>query len=405
MKKYILSLLMFCAAAAVMAQEQPEESKYRRSALYSMLVSHNQTKYAKEIEEVFSSIPIPEKFDNHDLSVKIVNSAQKKVDENDVSAFLKNNDVARRMVARWFDRDPQTGECDMELVMNRGLYDASYFDVEAARMSQRGFGVLADAGEELIGNTFVLVNDIRYTDKQKTSRIFGSIIKMVGAVAGAASGNSGFSDLGNSLGSLAEEIKGFGVSVTSYLYRLEWNDEVADEFYSSQYVARGEKAPEKAEAFAKSKAYSLKYVGSHKSTSGKISMRGVSSYDPIQMIRKVCTRAIDESIVALQREYDEFKIKTPVFSVTPAITAKVGLKEGISERNKYEVLEQYVDKEGRTKYRRVGVIQPVKGKIWDNRYMALEENAEGSKLEATTFRKVSGGDFYPGMLIREIKVK
>ena len=46
---------------------------------------------------------------------------------------------------------------------------------------------------------------------------------------------------------------------------------------------------------------------------------------------------------------------------------------------------------------------PQKGKIWDNRFMAAEEKAQGYGLGVTTFRKVSGGSFYPGMLIREIK--
>ena len=54
-------------------------------------------------------------------------------------------------------------------------------------------------------------------------------------------------------------------------------------------------------------------------------------------------------------------------------------------------------------YKRVGVIQPKENLIWDNRYMASEEQAYGSDFSFTTFRKVSGGDFYPGMLIREIK--
>jgi len=51
----------------------------------------------------------------------------------------------------------------------------------------------------------------------------------------------------------------------------------------------------------------------------------------------------------------------------------------------------------------VGVIRPVKDKIWDNRYMAAEEKAENATLGFTTFEKVSGGSFYPGMLIREMK--
>ena len=47
--------------------------------------------------------------------------------------------------------------------------------------------------------------------------------------------------------------------------------------------------------------------------------------------------------------------------------------------------------------------KPVPGMIRDNRYMALEEGAAGSELKYTTFKKISGHDFYPGMLIRELK--
>ena len=59
--------------------------------------------------------------------------------------------------------------------------------------------------------------------------------------------------------------------------------------------------------------------------------------------------------------------------------------------------------EGKYKYNRRGVIRPVPGKIWDNRYMANEEEAAGSEFNATTFEVVSGMNFTPGMLIREIK--
>ena len=78
-------------------------------------------------------------------------------------------------------------------------------------------------------------------------------------------------------------------------------------------------------------------------------------------------------------------------------------KEGVTEKSKFEVLEAELSKEGKMTYKRVGVIQPKENLIWDNRYMASEEQAYGSDFGFTTFRKVSGGDFYPGMLIREIK--
>lgn len=58
---------------------------------------------------------------------------------------------------------------------------------------------------------------------------------------------------------------------------------------------------------------------------------------------------------------------------------------------------------GRIEYKRVGIIKPMPGKIWDNRFMAIDDKTENSDLEYTTFEKVSGGDFYSGMLIREIR--
>lgn len=79
------------------------------------------------------------------------------------------------------------------------------------------------------------------------------------------------------------------------------------------------------------------------------------------------------------------------------------MKEDITQDSRYEVLEQVINDKGITSYKRVGVIKPVAGKIWDNRFMAVEEGAENATLGFTTFEKVSGGDFYPGMLIREIK--
>ena len=75
---------------------------------------------------------------------------------------------------------------------------------------------------------------------------------------------------------------------------------------------------------------------------------------------------------------------------------------GVDEESKYEVLEKAINESGRTEYKRVGIIKPKSGKIWDNRFMATDDKTENSELEYTTFEKISGGDFYPGMLIREI---
>jgi len=404
MKKYILSLLIIYLCCPVWGQEMQEEPPYRRNALYSILIHHPSREFGGEIRNVFLGIPIPEKFDNHDLSVKVINTDEKKEDELQIRNFLEKNAIARRMVSKWFNRDPQTGICDMQLISNRGLYDATYFDVELSKMSQRGTAILADAGEELIHHTFVIVNDIRYRDRQKGAKVFGVLAKAAGVGLAVAFNNADIMDLGDNLGDLISKIKGFSVTVTSYLYQLDWDEDTANTFYNQYYMDSQLVDENKRMAFNNNKnLFKLKYIGSQSVSSGKTSMEGINVETPEVMIRKVCTRAIDESIVKLQKEHETFRVKTPIFTLEPTITAKIGLKEGVSEDSKYEVLEQEMDSKGRTRYKQLGIIKPIKGKVWDNRYMASDENAYGAGFEVTTFRKVSGGKFQPGMLIREIK--
>ena len=103
-----------------------------------------------------------------------------------------------------------------------------------------------------------------------------------------------------------------------------------------------------------------------------------------------------------EKNFDVFKVKAPLLNISP-ITSQIGMKEGMTAKSRYEVLEVIEDERGHIEYKRVGVIKPVADKIWDNRFMAVEEGAENATLGYTTFEKVSGGDFYSGMLIREIK--
>ena len=140
---------------------------------------------------------------------------------------------------------------------------------------------------------------------------------------------------------------------------------------------------------------------------------------------KVCTRAIDKSIVKLQRAYDEFKVNVPIGNINlddKTVEVPIGLKEGINEKSQFDVLMKVQNEDGTYSYDRVGRLQPVEGKIWDNRFGALEDAlaiAEGAKkvddddegegdvsLTATTFKILSGANrIVPGCLVREVTIK
>ncbi len=405
----ICSCLLFAVAGYAQQTQNADDVKYRRSSLYTLMINHTDQKYADEIRRVFVSIPTPDKFNDHDLSVKVINldkklKGAKSDDENQaITTFLDENQVASRMVAKWFNRDYFTGACDMELVKERGLYNATKFDAILAERSQRGQALLADAGEELIGNTFVVVNDIRYIDKEKRGKVIGGVLRGLGAIASAAMGSS--DNMFDSFADMAESLKGFKVKINSFLYRLEWNDDIAVNFYKTQY-AMGDNDTAKRDAFNNARgSYRLVYVGKQESSGSNTSFMGVNLDDPVMMVRKACQRALDENVAALQHSHEEFRTLTPITTTQP-LTAYVGMKEGIDTDTRFEVLETIENEDGTRTYKRVGVVKPVKNLIWDNRYMALEEGAEGAGLGATTFTHVSGTtEYYPGMMLREITSK
>lgn len=409
MKKLIYNLVLF---AAVMlsyngyAQNKKEVDEYRRSSIYTILINHKEQKFATEIKDAFVSLPVPDKYNDHNLSVKVLTKSgklkdAKSDDENkEITEFLNNNKVASRLVGKWFNRDIFTGECNSDLVKERGLYDANTYDVIMAEKSARSMALLQDSGEDLIGNTFVLVNDIRYVDKEKTGKAIGGVLRILGAIASAAS-EVDVTDLTDNLGSMMETLKGFKVKVNTFLYQLVWDEETMMDFYTTMYSNGPDN--EKVKVFENRRGdFKLKYVGKVESKGGDVSFMGVNLDEPINMVRKACQRALDENIADLQQDFEAFRTNSPLISVEP-LKAHVGLKENVTAGSRFEVLQAIEDETGKRTYKRVGVITPEKDQIWDNRYMALEEGAANASIGATTFKKVSGGPFYQGMLIREIK--
>lgn len=395
MKRLTLIIVFYFILIFILQAQTADE--YRRSSLYSILIKHAEKEFCPEIIEVFNTIPIPDKFNDHNLNIRIINAYvpshllnNKELQKQSIETFLSQNDIGRRMIAKWFNRDKNSGGFDIHLVAQRGLYNASVLDMQIADMSIRGRAMLADAGEELIGNTFIIVNDIRYLDKvekEYMDNVFGRICKAVAS----------------------KHIADFEINITSYLYRLDWTDEIEGTFYNMYWFDKASANFNKKATFDNDrKTFTIKYFGSQTVvSSGKTTMRGINTKADEttikqELIKKVCTRAIDKAIVLLQQTYEEFKVKTPLISTEP-IRAYIGRKEGVNEDTKYEVLEKNEDKNGHTFYKRMGIIQPIKEKIWDNRYLAVEEGFAGAELGATEFIKISGGGFYIGMLIREIK--
>ena len=392
---------------------------YRRGSICSFMIGHRDLSFAQEIENVFNEMPVPDKYNDHSIGKKVfytadgklkmknldshmgfkINASSDKTLMNDFDFFLQKQAIASRLIAKWFNRKKATGICNMNLVQERGYQNASEVEKRLAALSVRKDALLKDAGEELIGNTFVLINDIRYIDQSKGSSIIGGVVSAATQMAGALNGIEVSEE--NNLGTIISSYKGFNVKIKTYLYQLIWDDEISSYFYKDIYSENSD--DKKKENFENNRGrFSLLYLGMQESSGKSVSFLGINKDNPQQMVRKACQRALDENIASLQKNFDVFKVKAPLYNIQP-LTCEIGMKEGVTENRRYEVLETVEDSKGHINYKRIGVIRPKKGKIWDNRYMAAEEKAEGANLKFTTFEKVSGGPFFAGMLVREIK--
>ncbi len=433
MKKTALFLAAVLMALPLWAQngDSLEMGKYRRSSLYTIFIAHPDQKFGGEIQSAFLAMPTPDKFDDHAIGeeyktiISTTNSKKKnkksKANFPDIESHIYGKKIPAALVAKWFNRDSLTGAFDMELISERGNYDATLADVALADMGARGRASLADAGEELIGKTFVLVNDITYIDKAERTAAAGGVLRLLGALVGGLY-DSSVGDALTAVGAVTEQFGGFSVRITSYLYRLDWSPEVAAMFYEDYWVDDQTLDSARVAKFDNSNLFRLAYIGNHTATKGNVTVNGFKEEADEALIRKVCVRALDAAIVELQRTYDQFKVTTPILSVDGnEVLVQIGLKEGINEKSRFEVLQTRENEEGKTEYRRVGVITPVKGQIWDNRYMAAEEAsamveqgvkntdseaAQGNlNITATRFRKEGAFNVYPGMLVKELTIK
>lgn len=436
MRRILPLLIAAICWTSVLAQDAMD---YRRNALGQVMVYHPEDEFGADIYAAWDSIPFPDKFDQHTIEAvqilvndsiegaqkrrsglnkamyghTLLNKAEVKANAAAIEQWLNDQEVGKAMVAKWFNLQG-TDENDMvfntELIQLRGQYNASDVDVEKALLTARGLTMLSDAGEELIGHTFLLINDITYITAEQRAAATKATMSVLGGILDILSGGDSGKQMANTVGEIADSFTGFKVITNSYLYRLEWNDSIAAMFYYNYYTSTPN--AEKIRAFmADNSLFRVRYVAHESEYAEKTELKG--RYERSELIKTECTRSIDKNIAALQLQYEDFKVKTPVYAVeydqkgrVMGYSAKIGLKEGVNEKSTYQVIRREQDPEtGKTTYRYIASLKPIKGMIWDNRYNAVLEQAEGADRTVTLFKKTGGGEILPGMLIIEGKYK
>ena len=109
--RILLVLACVSAPVALSAKDADSLMSYRRSSLYSMMISHPEQEMDNEIVGAFMSLETPDKYNNHDLSVKCITTDSRKDDARmEVEDFLRRNMVAKKQGDRRFRTGARSGE-------------------------------------------------------------------------------------------------------------------------------------------------------------------------------------------------------------------------------------------------------------------------------------------------------
>ena len=329
---------------------QVHENLDNRAALAIVLVCHPEDTFSVEIRRAFDSLPQPDLY--ADCSVPEVR-------------YIDNSTV--RGV-----QEGKNGYCKADF-----QHALSEREVRANAQYTEDLLNREEVGKQLAAQTaapaFVLVHDITYVTANQRVETDKVSIKKLGGLLDSFTGSK--SKKSAKTADPADSFAGFRLKTHSYLYRLD------------------------------PATRRLQYVGHAYDFDEKTALKG--KYSRTEQVRTLCARSIDRNIVALGCQYDDFKAKPAIFRVLQdergranGYAVRIGLREGVSETSKFLVVQPVTDpKTGKTTYRYVAAVKPVKDAIWDNRYNAARERSAGADLQYTTFKRMGGGEIRAGLLL------
>jgi hypothetical protein len=451
MKKLIYTVLTVACLAGTtqtFAQESGKDFKYRRSSLSMILIESDKFPNKDAVMSSWNSYPFPEKYNKHEIDLKSININNIVLSEKDLlnAGFLKDtlknplqiakataslkpvkylnpentiavvmptekeeyqlkinkviqeSKLAKQLVAKWFNRGAD-GKFDVSLIQERGFYNASELEASIAQGQTRGLAQLGDAGEELIKNTFTTFTKLEFIENEPVAAAIREAVKAEIAKSMAGKPQMLIDKALQAADATYEKTKeGYSLWSKTWLYRLNWNDSIASIFFSDFYSNPS--------AFDKSELFSLEFVGIQYNQS-LVTFKIGETRTQEQIIDLALVRNVDKAFAELQKENDVFKPKVPVLTIDP-ITAQIGMKEGLTGGEKFDVLEMTLNpKTGRTEYKKVGTATADKKIIWDNRYNAgrkpeIEQlDKEGNPINGTPFK--GGKSIQPGMLLKQVK--
>lgn len=320
--------------------------------------------------------------------------------------YLLKEAVANKLVAKWHNK-PGTAEGtadfddNLSTIMELGLRGLSEEAKANARVTENLTNLAAGSENKLLGNTYVCFTRYYFSTAEEANAPIVAPLKKQLDKSDNLLLSAG---LQGAIDAAMAALKGYFVCVNAYLFRLEWNKDLYNDFYTNKW---GDAA-----SFFEKADYRLVYVGkSAKRAPASLSMKPDANLD--ELIRRATLRGTDAAFAALQRDYEEFRPMCSLHVIDGKLGAYIGMKEGIKEGDRFEVFEAVASKDdpNLVDWKSVGKIKVAKNCLWDNREGAgealdgeavdmNEKKVKGNSQLGCTFFEGKVGKFGEGNLIR-----
>jgi hypothetical protein len=388
----VLALFAFSTININAQKEQVASSKYSRNSVsvHFLNFSEGNNFIKSNYIESSKNLEIPQKFDDNSIDTRILTfngsnifipavDSKLKGLSTKVEEFEKTDAYKTLLDALYANRVPnkvlnkiiigKDGAFNSDVIFKRAEYSATDAQVISANNSSDGLSVIQNTGFDLLNNVYFLV----YVP-------------------------TGLSITKNKANKETDENL-YSASAYSYLFKLELDKNT---FWSDFYIKTPD--PKKLEKLMNNQ-FNVKLIsianasGSSSDKELKITMEGlkvVKTYvnrPEDQINEEIISSIFTGSILSHSKNYDGFKVKTPVFDVSP-IQAKIGKKENLQIDDLYQVLENREKESGEKFVKSIGYVRTKS--VADNK-----KNADGNS-ETSKFYKVYAGSVKKGMIMKEV---
>jgi len=342
-------------------------SSYDRSSITVLYMQFQDEGHSQGVKEKVENLSISDKYYNNNLaqvSFSAPFSRNTSVISDEIKNYLNEQNVGRQVISKWYARQSD-GAMSMDLIFERGMFNATDAAFIKAQSTKLGNAVLQDYGNRLIERSYILVLDY---ESVKTM----NELKM-------------------------PKMKGWKSTVTGYLFKINYNEEIQNALYDSWIYPEDSQSvrDEKNKKFEQIN-FSLNFVTKTTVYATASQAEGASQLGRLlkeksedELLSEMVQKGYDETLYYLEKNHEDFMVKTTIYQVGP-IRAKIGKKEGLKCDNRYFAYEYvYDEKTNSSKPKMRGVIRAT-SQIVDNRQVA-KGDMPTSKFYQTAGRKLKTG--------------